>query len=240
MSFDDLDISQLPADPLDAFVEFERAVREKFEQRAIEDRKNLDQNGYYDGFYEPDRAYVTEVLAFLDEYDLEVGIEDISSLNDSEFHPAFQRFKNRIRYTTTRYRLHNNRISAGSIGTAMLIAQSYKEEIASHLDKIRKIVNQNVESGHKRDKIFSKIASLQSEVDRDQTTVDAVFARVLSLSRLIGDVGENLGPAIEQLERVKRLFFEASRPVEKLPSPDRPKLIPKDEGSREEPDELPF
>ena len=240
MSFDDIDISQLPANPQDAFVEFERAVREKYEKLAFEDSQNLDQNGNYIGSYDIERAYVTELLAFLDEYDLEVSIEDISALNDSDFQLAFQNFRNRIQYTTARYRHHNNRISSGGIGTPMQITQCYKAEIASHLDKIRKIVNLKVEAGQKKDKIFSKISSLQSEVDRDQTTVDAVFARVLGLSRLIGDAGENIKPAIDQFERVKRLIFDASEPVEKLPSPDRPKLIPKDENSQELPDDIPF
>jgi uncharacterized coiled-coil DUF342 family protein len=121
----------------------------------------------------------------------------------------------------------------------------YKSEIGSFLEKIRKIVNQEVETGKKKDKIFSKIASLQSEVDRDVTTVDAAFGRVRELGKVLGEAGGNLKPAVDQLERIKKIFWDNSEKVDQLPKPDRPKMITKDDDtgygqSRDLDDEIPF
>ena len=77
------------------------------------------------------------------------------------------------------------------------------------MDTIRKIVSQEVKDVHKRDNILSKIASLQSEVDRDQTTVDALFSRMLDLSQTIGKAAENIEPLVKLMERVKKVFWDA-------------------------------
>lgn len=246
MVFDDIDISRLPSNSQEAFSVFERKIRTAYEKRSQDDQDhNVDQNQNYVGSYAPERSYVTAVLAFFDEYDLETYVEDISALDDKDFYYHFQKFKAKIQYITTRYELRKNRIASGGVGTIIEITQSYKSEIGSHLEKIRKIVNKEVEESSKKDKIFSKIAALQSEVDRDQTTVDAAFGRVLDLSKVIGEAGGNLKPAVDQLERVKKLFWDKSEKVEQLPKPDRPKMISKEEEpqggyGKVSDDEIPF
>lgn len=230
MIFDDVNIAGLPANSQEAFAEFEAQVRSAYELKSRGDREhNIDQNGNYFGSYEPERSYVTAILAFLDEYSLETEIEDISELDNDAFNQQFGRFKSKIEYITTRYVLRKNRIVSGSIGTIIEISKGYKSEIGSFLEKIRKIVNQEVAAGNKKDKIFRKIVSLQSEVDRDKTTVDAAFGRVLDLSKVLGEAGGNLKPAIDQLERVKKIFWEGSEKVDQLPKPERPKQITKEE-----------
>lgn len=246
MIFDDVNIAGLPANSQEAFAEFEAQVREAYENKSRDDRAyNSDQHGEYLGSYAPERSYVTAILAFLDEYSLETEIEDISELNNDDFNRHFGRFKSKIEYITTRYVLRKSRIASGSIGTIIEIPKDYKSEIGSFLEKIRKIVNQEVKEGDKKDKIFTKIASLQSEVDRDKTTVDAAFGRVLDLSKVLGEAGGNMKPAVDQLERIKNIFWDKSKKVDQLPKPDRPKQITKEEAggygqSSDIDDEIPF
>ena len=90
-------------------------------------------------------------------------------------------------------------------------------------------MNQEVSNANKKDNIFKKIASLQSEIDRDQTTVDAIFGRALDLTKSIGQSADNLDPLMDKLERVKRLIWDNSEKVEQLPKQERPKLITKQE-----------
>lgn len=110
---------------------------------------NVDQNGNYIGSFEPEREYVTVILAFLHKYEIETDLEDISDLDDSEFYFYFKNFKTKVRYISMRYHLRKNRIASGGIGTAIEIEQSYKVEIGSYLEKIRKIVNQEVKESYK-------------------------------------------------------------------------------------------
>jgi hypothetical protein len=226
MIFDDVNLAALPANSQEAFSEYEAQVRAAYEESARGDQDyNVDQDNNYTGSYDPERSYVMAILAFLDEYSLEAEVEDISALDNEEFYKHFKQFKSKIEYVTIRYSLRKNRITSGGLGTVISISQSYKSEIGSLLEKIRKIVNQEVEAGKKKDKIFGKIAALQSEVDRDQTTVDAAFGRVLDLSKVLGEAGGNIKPAVDQLERLKKIFWDRSEKVKQLPKPDRPKMI---------------
>ncbi len=248
---DDLNLDALSTDSQLAFVQFLDQTRKVYERASANDREySVDQNGNYVGSYEPERAFAVAILAFLDEYGLETEISDISELDDdAEFFKQFKRFDSKISYTAMRYRLRKNRIESGGVGTVIEIAESYKAEIGSLLEKIRKIVNQEVDPGRKKDKIFTRISALQSEVDRDQTTVDAAFGRVLDLSKTLGEAGDNIKPAVDQLERIKKLFWDRSEKIEQLPKPDRPKMITEekphehsgyDAPSRDIDDEIPF
>ena len=244
MIFDEIDFSQLPANREEAFTDFVKAINVEYDQNVTNDRRSYsDQNGNYEGSYEPERSFVTAILAFLDEYGIESDIVDISELSNSDFSSHFGRFKSKVEYLTTRYKLRQGRIASGGIGTLITIGSDYKSEIGKLLDTARKIVNQEIKDENKRDNIIKKISSLQSEVDRDRTTVDALFGRMLDVTQTIGQSAENLSPLIDKLEKVKKLFWDNSKKVEQLPKPNRPKLISKDETSTSDSDmddEIPF
>lgn len=228
----------------EAFALFEKRAREAYEEQIQNDRQyHSDLNGNYEGSFAPERSYVTAILAFLDEYSIETNLEDISELDNEEFYKGFGRFKSKVEYISTRFTLRKNRIEKGSIGTAITFEKSYKSEVGSHLEKIRKIINQEISEGAKKDKIFKKINALQSEIDRDMTTIDAAFGRMLDLGRVIGECGDNIKPAVDQLERIKKIFWDKSDKVDALPKPERPKALPKantETSSGNSDDEIPF
>lgn len=236
--FDELDFENLPDCKEEAFVKFEKNIRQVYEAQVRNDREfHSDNTGQYFGSYSPEKSYVMGVLACIDEYGLEIDLPDIADLSGNEFEKYFGIFKSKVLYATMRFSLRKKRIDNGTIGTLIMIAPSYKDEIGKLLVTIRKIVNQEVKDVTKKDKIFSKIASLQSEVDREQTTIDALFGRMISLSKTIGDSAENLEPLIEKLERVKKLFWDNTEEVKLLPKAERKKLITKEDDLD---DEIPF
>lgn len=228
----------------EAFALYEQRAREAYEEQILNDRKyHSDLNGNYEGSFAPERSYVTAILAFLDEYSIEANIEDISELDNEDFYKGFGKFKSKVEYISNRFNLRKNRLGNGSLGTAITLEKSYKSDVGSHLEKIRKIINQEVPEGAKKDKIFKKISALQSEVDRDMTTIDAAFGRMLDLSRILGECGEHIKPAVDQLERVKKIFWDNSEKVDALPKPERPKALPKantEANSGDLDDEIPF
>lgn len=244
MIFDEVDFSKLPANREEAFTAFVGGISEEYTQKVRDDRRTYsDQNGNYEGSYEPERSFVTAVLAFLDEYGIEADVTDISELDNQEFSAHFGRFKSKVEYLTTRFKLRQHRIVSGGIGTLIAIGPDYKGEIGSLLEKIRKIVRQEVQEVQKRDLILAKIAALQSEIDRDQTTVDAIFGRMVDFSQTVGKMAESIEPLASMIERVKKILWDAPKKVEQLPKPDRPKLITKEKKVNERPDiddEIPF
>ena len=78
-------------------------------------------------------------------------------------------------------------------------------------------MNQKVSDENKRDKISHKIASLQNEIDRDRTTIDAVFSRLISLSKVLGDSAENVEPLVQKVERILTALSAGVTFVQLLP-----------------------
>jgi hypothetical protein len=227
MIIDAVDVDDLSLNREEAFIAFEERLRVALAASQAEDRRNnSDGSGYYTGSYSPERYYVSSVLAFLDEYELELDVRDITYLSDDEFRSAFDDFFNRINYVRTRFKLRKARLATGQAGTVITINPHYKEEIHSLLNTVRKIVNANIQGESKKDLIYRKIAALESEVDRDRTTIDAVFGRFLELSRVVGRCAENLEPLVQKLERVMAALRNGAEPAALLPKPQRTQLLP--------------
>ena len=227
MIIDSVNLDDLEGNAETAFVTFEERLRSVLKEQQDEDaRIYRGDDGYYAGSHSPERYYVSSILAFLDEYGLDIDVEDISDLRDDAFLPRFNEFFNKINYVRTRFKLRRIRISGGQVGTPISIKSEFKDEIHQHLDVIRKIVNREVSDENKRDKIFDKIASLQNEIDRDRTTTDAVFSRLISLSKVLGDSAENVEPLVQKVERILTALFAGVTFVQLLPKRERPKLLP--------------
>ena len=231
----------LPSNKEEKFIFFEREKRADFEKSFRNDREyETDQNGNYIGSYDPEKKYVVQMCAFLDEFGLDDNIADISSLTGPEFNRKFDEFKNKMTYLSTRFELRKGRVDLDSKGTVIKIESDYKIEIGKLLNTIRKIVNQEIHDGNKKDKIFSKIANLQSEVDRDQTTIDALFGRAIDLSKAIGECGKNIEPLIDKMGRLKKIFWDNTNQSNHLQQPERPKLIERQENNFDLSDDIPF
>ena len=226
MIIDSVKIDDLGRNAEEAFVVFEERLRSVLLDLQSEDRaRNRDINGNYEGAHEPERYYVSSIIAFLDEYNLDIDVQDISSVTDGEFLGYFNVFFNKINYARTRFKLRKYRIDSGDAATPISITANYKDEIHENLNTIRKIVNGHVDDTNKKEAIYRKIAALESEIDRDRTTVDAVFSRFIDLSRIVGECATNLEPLVQKLERVMAALGKGANRIPLLPKRDAPKLL---------------
>lgn len=68
MFFDEVDFSKLPPNREDAFAAFVASISSEYAQNLRNDRSTYsDHNKNYEGSCEPERSFVTAILAFLDE-----------------------------------------------------------------------------------------------------------------------------------------------------------------------------
>jgi hypothetical protein len=243
MIIDAIEIDDLSENSEEAFIVFEERLRAVLMAERDEDRRAYrDGDGYYRGSYSPERYYVSSILAFLDEYDLDIEVADILDLGDQAFINRFDEFFNKINYARTRLKLRKARLCSDQIDTLIIIKPNFRTEIHHNLNTIRKIINGNVSDKNKRDAIYKKIAALQSEIDRDRTTVDAVFGRLIDLSRALSDSAENLEPLVQKIERVAAALWKGADSVPLLSKKERPKLLPTPEGQpiNDLDDDIPF
>ena len=209
----------------DKFVSFESIMEKRYKSLISEDRSsNVDYNGNYIGDYEPEREYVSVIIAFLDEFNLELGVIDITNVRDEIFMREFRVFRNRVNYIKTRFILRDN-ISHSSFATRMIIEVDTKNNISDYIEKIRKIVNQSVHNPNKQSAIFNRLNDLQREVDKPYTTADALFIKFKEVRGELKELGEDLKPLAEIVSKVATALYGGTKRVELITTSDRPKLI---------------
>lgn len=242
MIIDSINMDGLGDNVEESFIAFEERLREALSVAQERDWKmNTDMNKNYVGTHAPQKYYVSSILAFLDEYDFDIDVVDISELTGHSFLESFDKFSNQINRARTRFKLRKARIDSGQAGTLISILPDFKDEICKNLSTIRKIVNQNIQDQNKKEAIYRKLAALQSEIDRDRTTIDAVFGRALDLSKVLGEMAENLEPAIQKFERIMEALRKGTERVQLLPKKERPKLSPpQEENTKGADDDIPF
>ena len=247
-----INFAAVPSDPEDAFIYLERQAREIYEVESDhENRHYVDQNGNYYGQRNPERKYISNVAAFVDELSLSIS-EDFATLLDSlsdfrdddiYFMQMFRSLLQKTHYTTSRFELRKYRQSIPGSGEILMIEHDYKEKIGNLLRKIEKIVNQQVADEEKRDRIYRKIVALQLEVNRDRTTIDNIFSTAIKLSKAIGECAENVQPLAKLMEQLKGLLWSSGETNRLLSEESRPPLIESQSQSENEvdlEDDIPF
>lgn len=225
---DTIEFIDLPADQEEAFLLYERHIHKEMDERAGNDLDcETDQNGNYVGDYAPQRDYVTAILAFFDEYDIEQSLlKNIALLENPDFPREFRNFQAQVTYIRSRYHLRTKRSKLGRAGTPVVISASYKDQITGLIDTIQKIVEAEIQEAEKKEAIYKRLSALRDEVLRDRTTLDAIFSKLLRTSEVIGGCAENIDPLIDKLERLKQLFFDGVKEQKQLDGPKELKKLP--------------
>ena len=119
MLFDEINFESFPQSKEEAFVMFERQIRAAYDKASTADREwqgNQDQNGEYCGSYSPERSYITSVLAFIDEYNLDIDLPNIMGLRGYDFRDKFDGFEKTVEGIVLRFLLRRSRMDRGEIG----------------------------------------------------------------------------------------------------------------------------
>ncbi len=218
-----------------AFVDFEAKQQQYFNEKQEIDRRQFTdlEFDHYRGNYDPERFYVSSIIAFIDEYELDLPIDDISDFSNEVFPSEFRKFLNQIHYFSTRFQLRQQR--QGTLPTATLIQfnTNYKEQLSENIETIRKIVRQQVEDVNKKEAILDKLNALAKEIDRDRTTMDRVFSLTRDVSRNIAECAEELEPAIQKFERIMHALYNGSEIISALPNTKKTKALPSPEVNKE-------
>lgn len=207
------EMASLSDDPMEAFVELESIVRQRY-QEADDNRGN---NG--NGTLIMNR-YVADVFPAARFY----GISALSNLprptpNDYQ---ALSEFMSEVDYILTDLRLRN--IARAKKNSVALDAAT-KARFRSQLNEIRETVDKLDVPVAKREALYERINALQEEIDRERTRTQAFNALMFEVLHGISEAGE---PLVKQIERLGAAMgyaieTEASRP--KLPPPKEPKRI---------------
>ena len=130
-------------------------------------------------------------------------------------------------------------VKTGAINSVVLLPDE-KAEIHSLINNIREIVEQSNLKKEKKNAIFTKLNSLEAEVDRVGTRMDAFFGLFVDAALALGQGAENAKPFLDEVRKIIEAIMKAKAREEgtSLPGPverillDKPKTdSPDDESS---------
>ncbi|MEO1660124.1 MAG: hypothetical protein AAFR51_03990 [Pseudomonadota bacterium] len=231
-----IDELNLPTDPEDAFVVYEKYLREEF---LVPAEHETESNHF-------EREYVLHVAAFCSVYKIDLGVdlERLTTLDGSEFWDHFNALKTKVRFHALTLSLSAHKRSSEGNSAIYVLNPAQKTRIHKQLHTIREILADAELSEKKRDALANRLNAFAAEVDRDRTRGEALLAAYVWTKKEIKD-------ATDLTDRINGIFDILSKAKEYLPSlpaPKVPKQLPAPEPrqdlgkdfSQDFDDEIPF
>jgi hypothetical protein len=236
----DDELLRLSAEPEQAFLEYERQVRERI--RAELSRADN---------YEVDSLkieYITHVIAVARELDLAIlGDWEVPKFGSTSIHEEYLQFQSDVDFYVVRLRLKHARRARGY---SVALDTSTRSKIRHHLNRIRDIVTKLEIAQRKREALLAKLTAFESEVDRDRTRFDSAMALMIEAAGATGEAAKKLKPVRKIIDSITDLIKSAKDEEDSgspsLPPPEERKRIepprassPSDKGSSLD-DDIPF
>jgi hypothetical protein len=190
------------------FLQFEQDERSAFSARQSGDN------------WEAERNYHLSIVAFCDEFDLNLTLPSVSWGHDDQGF-QFADFIQKINYYRKRFELRKIRQELNGITSFVALSSDFRIQIHDLIAKIRKIIHSADIDEKKRSAILSRLNNLGKEVDLSKTSVDALAATFIDITKAIGEGAKNLTPALRPLEKIAELFGHSrDNTLPQLPPPE--------------------
>jgi len=210
----DEDLSQLPADPGLAFVQFEKILRERVEEL---EKQEAGSQGDFNA--DPYRLqYINKVHAAATVYGIDIPAKlhaanfDFGRFNVVE---EYRQFRYDVDHVTTQLRL---RAARNDLQSSVSLDEIVKAKIHHFIKEIRKAVERSELSDDKRDALYNKLDKFAAEVDRKRTSLQAGMSVYITICDDIAQGFEKLEPARMCIDSIGALLGRAKE------SEDRAKL----------------
>lgn len=230
MSDDDFLYDDLPDDPELAFLSLEAHFKKECEETIAKAHEEQRLDIYY-------MQYISRVLAVIEELHLEsqVSGRSIPSIEDVNFSTYVDFSKDVEHYRTMLQIRHARRRKEFSVA----LDTPTKLKLRHLLTQIKETIDKLDISESKKEALFSKIAALESEINRDRTRFDAVAALWIEGCEKLGEGVEKLEPLRKLIDLLGNLLGAAKKEEEalRLPAPKTPKQI---EPPKALDDDIPF
>ena len=212
----DAELDDLPEEKTEAFVKLEQVAR----ARLKEELENTSNNS---NFYT--HRYMNTVISAAKALSIdEFAALSLPKVGSHEFH-EFQDFTAHVDHFTMQFRLlrsrRTNEYSVALDGVT-------KVKLRHLLQQVRETVDKLDITTSKRDRLYSRVAALELEIDRERTRYEALAAIMIETADDGGEAASRLEPVMKLIERFGAAIGLAKRQEveqKQLPKPDKPKQI---------------
>ena len=201
----------LPNDPEEAFPLYEQYLNKVIFKSSWSDQKSE----------EEERDYVSNVFAFIQEHNIDIGISHKFPPSGQEFSQYYEELRRRISFYSAKCNMKRLRKIKSGTSAIYVLPPSLKQEIHHYLDRIREIIASADITDQKRDALARKLNAFSEEVDRDRTKLDALAAAFIWTKREVKDGVDALTPVLDKILKIMDRFTKAKELADTLPAPAR-------------------
>jgi hypothetical protein len=217
----DAELAELPDDPEQAFVGYERKLREK----TIDALERSD-----GGSAETIQLqYINLVIAAARFFGMEFLKDfEVPRVSASNIYESYVQLLSDVDHCTLHLRLrHARRMKQYSVA----LDAAAKSKIRHHLTKIREIIDKLEIKPSKKEALYSKISSLEEELNRSRTRFEVLASLFLETTDVIGEGAERLEPLRKIFDTISKVFKQAKDAEENSllsppPSASHPRIEP--------------
>jgi hypothetical protein len=215
VSISDEDLMNLPEDPEEAFVMFERLARENLDEDLVENPEES---------ISAKRDYMSAVLAAAKIFEIaELSQWDMPRVGDDPWQ-VYDQFLSDVGLCVNKLRLLRvKRVKQYSVA----LNAAAKKKLHHYLDQMRETIEKLEVSVAKKDRLLKKISALALEIDRERTGYRAFADLVIEAADDAGEAAKRLEPVVRLTERIGAALGIAKRAEETraLPAPEERKRI---------------
>jgi hypothetical protein len=215
MSFREEFVSNLPTDPGEAIVVLAVRAQIWLETPNLSDAST-------------DSIYIRTIFKrFLERYDIGFTVE--SSDDDDPLPSVSDYLKAITRFAGHRVvdrLLDEYDVQRGDtqFGVATLTADE-KNEVHSHIDAVRKIIEDSTLNPRKKNALFGRLNDLAQEVDREGTRTDRFFAFAADAAFVLGDMANKAEPFLKEVKDILKIVTHARAKNEGIALPEGEEIL---------------
>jgi hypothetical protein len=241
----DDELAELPEDPMLAFVQFEKILRERVDEQELQAFKLAEEGvpvPYSVSSYKLE--YISKVLAAATVYKIHALQNWTVPSARGDVDELYTAFTADVDHFTTQVRIQNApRNRQNSVG----LDGNTKATIHHYIQRIREAIEKADLPEDKKDSLYSKLNNFALEVDKNRTALQAGMAVYIAVCDGIGQGFRKLEPVRKMIDSIAALLGRAKEAEDslRLPSPPELRRIPPPLRQLEPPppsedDEIPF
>lgn len=232
----DDELENLPDDPQEAFLKFERIAREHLDQTLYQQADSQGSHGWT-----AELDYMSSVVGAAKVF----AIEELSNTSlpgvNANIGPEYEQFRADVSHLCIQLRLAKK---WGGKKDYVSFDPPTKMKLRHLLDQVRAIVDDEQRlTPRKKAALVSKIAGLSAEIDSDWSRSESVGQLFLEIAGITGEAANRMEPARKLIESIAAAFGKAKREQEdkRLPGSERKRIPPPKRDERKVlDDEIPF
>ena len=199
----------LPNDPNDAFVLYEKYVKE---------HHTTGSENAWEGTSFDKEPYICDIIGFCKTHDIDLRIPDDIPVDQDEFDCYMRQAENKIRIYVSMSLADAAKKKKSGVSPVYVITPVIKKEIHHYIQQIREKLEDTDIRVDKKDKLLNRLNAFAVELDRYRTGGEALSSAFILSIKTVADGAKEFEPVLGLIQKIYKVMGKAKEEAPMLPS----------------------